>query len=218
MKRSGKFIAISVGLLIAFALWTLVVSCVDMGPIGPQGSLVGLASLNRFAHELTGVHFALYHITDWLGLLPVFLCVGFGFLGFVQWVKRKRFFRVDGDILLLGAFYVVTAATYVLFESVVINCRPVLINGYLEASYPSSTTLLVMCVMPTAAMQMHNRITDRGWERVVRYMIILYTGFMVIARFLSGVHWISDIIGGMLLSGGLVTLYYGLSLIVKRRK
>ena len=168
MKRSGKFIVISMCLLAAFALWTLAVCFVDVRPVGPQGSFVGFSGLNQFIHELTGVQFTLYHITDWLGLVPVFACMGFGVLGLLQWIRRKSILKVDGDILLLGAFYVITVAVYVLFEYVVINYRPVLIGGYLEVSYPSSTTLLVLCVMPTAAMQLHNRINHKTWERVVR--------------------------------------------------
>ena len=94
-----------------------------------------------------------------------------------------------------------------LFEYVVINYRPVLIAEVLEVSYPSSTTLLTMCVMPTAAMQLHLRIQNSAIRRCVVVAILVFTAFMVLGRILSGVHWITDIIGGGLLSGGLVMLY-----------
>jgi undecaprenyl-diphosphatase len=95
------------------------------------------------------------------------------------------------------------------FEFVVVNRRPVLIDGYLEASYPSSTTMLVACVMPTALMQLHARIQNKTLRRVIDVVIILFTAFMVLGRLISGVHWLSDIIGGLLLSAGLVASYYG---------
>jgi undecaprenyl-diphosphatase len=95
-----------------------------------------------------------------------------------------------------------------LFEVAVVNYRPVLINGLLEASYPSSTTMLVMCVMPTAAMQLHARIKKRLLRQSVIFLIIAFTSFMVIGRLISGVHWFSDIIGGALLSAGLVLMYH----------
>ena len=98
-------------------------------------------------------------------------------------------------------------AAYIFFEINVFNYRPVLINGYLEASYPSSTTMLVMCVMPTALMQLNNRIKNQILRWCVASVITAFTMFMVLGRLISGVHWLSDIIGGALLSAGLVLLY-----------
>ena len=194
-------------LLTAFVLWTVAICFVDVRAIGPQGSSVGFAGINGFVHTLTGVHFSLYNITDWLGLVPIFVCIGFGILGLVQWIKRKSIRKVDHNILILGGFYIVTIAAYLFFESVVINYRPVLINGYLEASYPSSTTMLVMCVMPTAIMQLGSRIKSKALRNIVAVSIITFITFMVIGRLFSGVHWFTDIVGGTLLSTGLVMLY-----------
>ena len=89
----------------------------------------------------------------------------------------------------------------------VINYRPVLIEGYLEASYPSSTTLLVLCMMPTAKMQLDGRIKNPAVRKIVGLAIVVFTVFMVVGRLVSGVHWITDIAGGVLLSAGLVMLY-----------
>lgn len=216
MKRIKKSIAASVILLVAFALWTAMVCFVDVQPIGPQDSAVGLARINRFVHGLTGVHFTLYNITDWLGLVPVAVCMGFGALGLVQWIRRRDIRKVDSDILVLGGFYIITMAAYLLFEYVVINYRPVLINGYLEVSYPSSTTLLVLCVMPTAILQCKRRVKNRLLRDSIRAVIVGFTAFMVIGRLISGVHWFTDIVGGGLLSAGLVMLYH--AFIVDRRE
>lgn len=207
MKRIRKSWITSTCLLVAFALWTVAICLADVRAIGPQGSSVGFAGINGFVHRLTGVHSGLYHITDWLGLVPVFVCMGFGILGLVQWIKRKSICKVDYDILILGGFYIVTIAVYLLFESVVINYRPVLINGYLEASYPSSTTLLVACVMPTAMMQCNRRVKNKVLRKAISVIIGALIVFMVFARLLSGVHWFTDIVGGVLLSAGLVLMY-----------
>ena len=207
MKRTRKHFVTSLCLLAAFVLWTAAVWRLDVRPIGPQGSSVGLATLNGFVHNLTGVHFCLYNITDWLGLVPIFVCMGFAVVGLVQWIRRKHIGKVDFSILVLGGFYIVTIAAYLLFESVVINYRPVLINGFLEVSYPSSTTVLTLCVIPTAAMQLNRRIKCRVARRAVSVAMAAFTGFMVIGRLISGVHWVSDIVGGTLLSAGLVMLY-----------
>ena len=194
-------------MLFAFFLWTATIQFIDVQTIGPQGSSVGFATLNGFVHNLTGVHMYLYTITDWLGLVPLAFVMGFALLGLVQWIKRKYLLKVDYSILVLGGFYIVVMAVYVLFEVFVVNYRPVLIGGILEASYPSSTTMLVMCVMPTAIMQFNARIKNNILKRFVASAITVFVVFMVICRLLSGVHWFTDIIGGALLSAGLVMMY-----------
>ena len=211
MKRIRKSFMASMCLLAAFVLWTIAICFVDVRAIGPQGSTVGFVGINSFVHNLTGVHWGLYNIRDWRGLVPIFVCTGFGILGLTQWIKRKSICKVDYDTLILGGFYIVTIAAYLFFESVVINYRPVLINGYLEVSYPSSTTMLVMCVMPTAIMQFGSRIKNKVLRNIVSVTIIAFIAFMVIGRLLSGVHWLTDIVGGALLSAGLVMMYYAVS-------
>ena len=191
----------------AFLLWTVAIQFVDVEAIGPQESSVGFATINQFVHNLTGVHMSLYTITDWLGLVPLVFVMGFALLGLIQWIKRKHLLKVDYNILILGGFYIVVMAVYVLFEMLVVNYRPVLIGGILEASYPSSTTMLVMCVMPTAIMQFNARIKNNVLKRFVASAIIAFIVFMVIGRLVSGVHWFTDIIGGVLLSAGLVMMY-----------
>ena len=206
-KKNKKRLVLGAGLVVVFVLWTVFVCFVDVRTIGPEGSSVGFATLNGFVHELTGVNWLLYTVTDWLGLAPIAVALGFAILGLVQLIKRKSLWKVDNSILALGVFYIVVMAAYVFFEMVVINYRPTLIDGYLEASYPSSTTMLVMCVMPTAAMQLNARIKNTVFRRCAVITIVAFTAFMVIGRLISGVHWITDIIGGALLSAGLVTMY-----------
>jgi undecaprenyl-diphosphatase len=202
-----KRFRIPLGLLGAFILWTMAVRSIDVQPIGPQGSSVGFATWNRFVHDLTGVHMPLYTVTDWLGLVPFVFVLGFAVLGLAQWIKRKSILKVDGSILALGGFYVAVMAAYVFFEIFVVNYRPVLINGALEASYPSSTTMLVMCIMPTAMMQLNARIKNNVLKRCAAFVITAFIAFMVIARLVSGVHWFTDIVGGVLLSAGLFCIY-----------
>ena len=206
-KEDHRNFCIAACMLFAFLLWTAAIQFIDVQAIGPQESSVGFATINRFVHNLTGVHMLLYTITDWLGLVPLIFVIGFALLGLIQWIKRKHLLKVDYTILVLGGFYIVVMAVYVLFEMLVVNYRPVLINGYLEASYPSSTTILVMCVMPTSIMQFNSRIKNNVLKRFVAFAIIAFIVFMVIGRLVSGVHWFTDIIGGALLSTGLVLMY-----------
>ena len=194
-------------LISAFALWTVLIHCVDVHPVGQNGTKIGVAAFNVWFHQLTGVHMTIYTITDWLGLVPIFICLCFGALGFVQLVKRRSLLRVDPDLILLGVYYVIVIACYLIFEMIPINYRPVLIEGRLEASYPSSTTLLVLSVMPTLMFQANRRVSNAMIRKAVAVFVIAFSAFMVIGRLISGVHWATDIIGSVLLSAGLYMLY-----------
>jgi len=211
--KKNKELWLGIGFIAVFILWTLLIMSIDVQSIGPNGSSVGFATLNGFFHQSTGVHMSLYVITDWLGLVPIAIAFGFAVLGLVQWIQRRKIVKVDGSILALGGFYVVVIAVYVFFEYVVINYRPTLIDGYLEASYPSSTTMLVTCIIPTSMMEFCKRIKQNSLRRIVLIFCALFTAFMVVGRLLSGVHWLTDIIGGVWISIGLVLTYH---YIVKR--
>lgn len=205
--KARKTLWIGIGLLLAFGAWTVLIQCVDVQAAGPNGSKVGFAAWNTRFHEWTGVNWTLYTVTDWLGLVPILICAGFGVLGLSQWIRRKRFLKVDGDILLLGIYYLLVIFGYLFFEMVPINYRPVLVGGYLEASYPSSTTLLVLSVMPTLWFQADRRSGNPKVRRAAAVFTVLFSGFMVTGRLVSGVHWMTDIIGSVLLSAGLYLLY-----------
>lgn len=206
-RRAKRDLMAGLMLLAGFGLWTALIRRVDVRPIGPNGTSVGFAALNGWFHRLTGVHMALYAITDWLGLVPIAVCLGFAALGTVQLARRRSLTRVDGDILLLGAYYVLVILCYLLFEMVPINYRPILIDGALEASYPSSTTLLVLSVMPTLGFQAGRRCADARLRRAVAVCSAAFSAFMVLGRLVAGVHWATDIVGAALLSAGLFAIY-----------
>lgn len=206
MKKNQNVLA-GILLLVGFAVWTFLIQAVDVQPIGPNESTVGFAALNGWFHQLTGVHWMLYTLTDWLGLVPIFVCLIFAGIGFVQFVQRRSIFKVDLDIIMLGAYYVLVIFGYLLFEMVPINYRPVLIEGFLEASYPSSTTLLVLSVMPTLCFQARRRLTSNALRQAIRIFSVLFSAFMVLGRLVSGVHWLTDIVGAVLLSSGIFLIY-----------
>ena len=207
MTKDLRRLIAGVILLAAFVLWTVAVCFIDVQVIGPCGSSVGFATVNGKFHSLTGVCMPLYMITDWLGLVPVAIGFAFAIIGLIQLIKRKSLLKVDRDILALGVFYVGVIVAYLAFEKFAINYRPVLINGYLEASYPSSTTLLVLCVIPTAVLQVNKRVENKKVKAVLMVVLAIFAAFTVIGRLISGVHWLTDIIGGIILSAALTVLY-----------
>ena len=214
MKKNGKkLLILGIALLVMFAIWTWLVQCVDVQPEGPGGTEIGFATFNCWFHSITGVHMAIYTITDWSGLVPILVCMAFGGMGLAQLIKRKSLFKVDRDLIFLEIYYVVVIWGYLICEMIPINYRPILIDGMLEASYPSSTTLLVLSVMPTLIFQVNRRSANPVLKEIVRGLTVLFSAFMVIGRLIAGVHWFTDIVGAVILSTGLYCLYKAMVLL-----
>ena len=208
MRKSEKKLLFAGSIfIVAFITWTILIQKVDVKTLGVNGTNIGFATINCWFHKLTGVHMMLYTITDWLGFIPIFICMIFGVMGLVQLIQRRILLKVDYDIIFLGIYYVIVIFGYLIFEMIPINYRPILIEGFMEASYPSSTTLLVLGVMPTLIEQVNRRSESLIVKRIVQVLVICFSAFMVVGRLISGVHWLTDIVGSVLLSAGLFCMY-----------
>lgn len=194
-------------LFLAFAVFTVFVMKFDVRSIGPEETRVGFATVNKFIFERLGMNLIWLEITDKLGLVAILLVFSFGILGSAQWISRRGLFKVDDDILALGVLYFIIALVYFLFEICVVNYRPILLHEKLEVSYPSSHTMIVMSIGGTAIIQFRKRIR----HCLVRKMLVFITGGLVIltvvGRLISGVHWFTDIVAGLLLGMALLMLY-----------
>ena len=212
-----KHLIIGFSLLAVFIVFTVLVSFVDVKAIGRQGSDVGFAMANETFRNFTGYHEGLYDFTEILGYLCFVPIAVFGLLGLYQMVKRKSLLKVDKDILLLGCFYAVLLAAYVLFEKLVINYRPEFAGEtVLEPSYPSSHTLLFGGVKATTVMQLLKRIRNSAVKWIAVCAVVLSAILVVFGRLFSGVHWLTDILGGMLLGTSLVWIYFAVAFVGKK--
>ena len=212
-KRRNFFIS---AILILLAIgFTVLVKVVDVKQVGVNETSIGFATVNQFIFNLLGVNMIWYHITDWIGLVPIFMSMAYALIGFVQLVKRKSLFKVDKEIIILGIFYIIVIGLYLFFEKVIVNYRPILMDGFIEASYPSSHTLMTACLCGSSIIVnrklFNNKITK--FMNILSIAIILIT---IIGRLVSGVHWFTDIIGGIFISIALLmTLYSRINLIKK---
>ena len=213
-NKKRNFLISGILLLIAIT-FTILVKVVDVKQIGVNNSSIGFATLNQFIFETTGVNMIWYHITDWLGLIPVFMAIVYAFIGLIQFIKRRSIFKVDKEIILLGLYYIIVIALYVFFEKVIINYRPILMNGFLEASYPSSHTLMTICICGSAIL-INKKLFNNKITKVINYLSIIIITITVVGRLISGVHWFTDIIGGILISSGLLMTFYSLLSIINK--
>ena len=208
MKNKGK-ILMSAGCGVLTVLLIILLRFVDVRKIGPEGTSIGLSHLNQFFFDLTGLNIAWYDITDWLGLIAIAAAFVFAVAGLVQLIKRKSLLKVDKEILFLGALYIVVIGLYFLFEKVIVNYRPVIMPGssHPEASFPSSHTMIVCIIMGSAVMMIKKYIKKKSLQRVLAVFCYAIIAVTVIGRLIAGVHWFTDILGGILISISLLLLF-----------
>lgn len=215
-KKNKIYFAVTAVLFVLFVIFTALVMKIDVSKIGPNGSSVGFATFNSFISQKIGVNMLWYNITEILGIVAILVAGCFGIFGLVQFIKNKSIKAVDKDIIMLGVFYVLVIAFYALFEKLIVNYRPVIMEGVLEASYPSSHTMLILCVMATAIIQFCIRINNKTLKVIANTVSTIIIAATIIGRIVSGVHWFTDIIGGILLSIALIMLYYSCISLTKR--
>lgn len=210
MKKIKYNFIITILLLIAFITFTCVIKVVDVQAEGIAHTNIGLATINKFMFGFFGVNMLAYNITEWLGAAAIFVALYFIMVGLLQLILRGSLKNVDKSIIVLGGIYILMAVTYVFFENWVINYRPIIVDGEIAASYPSSHTMIVFVIMSTAMLQFSALCKNKFIKRLFNITAILIIIIVIIGRLISGVHWFSDIIGGLLLSATLTMLYYSI--------
>lgn len=212
--KNKKNIIIAIVLTIISVVYTMLVKNVDVRKIGPNNSSVGFGALNESFKNLIGSSNAIYKISELLGYVILLLVIIYGCIGLYQLIKRKNILKVDREIIILGCFYVLMMVVYIFFEKCSINYRPILIDGELEASYPSSHTILSLCV-GLSSLIVSQKYFNKKYIKTINIITIVLMSLVLLTRIISGVHWISDIIGGIIISLTLLS-YFKLAYFYKR--
>ena len=215
MSKKKRNFLISTILILLAVVFTILVKVVDVKQVGVNGTSIGFATLNQFVFKTTGVNMIWYHITDWLGLMPIFMAMVYSLLGLVQLIKRKSLFKVDKKIIILGLFYIVVISIYIFFEKVIVNYRPILMNGFLEASYPSSHTLMTICLCGSSII-VNKKMFNNKITKLMNMLSLIIIFITVIGRLISGVHWFTDIVGGIFISIALLMTFHSVIDVIKK--
>jgi undecaprenyl-diphosphatase len=201
MKK--KLIIIGTLLLLMSLVFTFLIAKVDLRVIKPEIPAVGFSTINS---KLTfDYNETIYKISEYLGYVALLIPVCYALYGFTQLIKGKSLSKVDKRLFILAIFYVAVLATYVLFEKVVINYRPVILDEGLEASYPSSHTLMSLCFTISAIIINKSMFKDKA--KLINIGLLLLGFAIVVGRYVSGVHWFTDITGSVLISCTLLSFF-----------
>lgn len=207
MKNKKRYLIGEFAFFLMFIIFTIIIKFIDVKNIGPHNTSVGLATINNFFVNKIGFHNKIYKLTEILGIIPIIIVLIYAIIGLYSLIEEKSFKKVNKNLYYLAIFYIIVLGIYVLFEKVIINFRPVIIEGILESSYPSSHTILAICICGSSiilnnAIFKNNKIAKL--ENIISFIIII---LLPLLRFISGVHWFTDIIGGVLLSLSLLLFF-----------
>ena len=194
-------------LLFYFVVFTVLVRFIDVQPVGPQNSMIGFATINMAVHNFFGEHHFWYVLTQAFGLLAIGVAAAFACVGLVQLIKRKSLLKVDRCVLALGFVYIAVIILYVLFEKLAINVRPVITDEGLEPSYPSTHTMLILTILGTARYAIKKLLQNPKIVQILQILCLVIMILTVIGRLICGVHWLTDIIGSLLISESLIAFY-----------
>lgn len=207
MKNKKRYLIGGFAFFLMFIIFTTIIKFIDLKNIGPHNSSVGLATINNFFVNKIGFHNKIYKLTEILGIIPIIIVLIYAIIGLYSLIEEKSFKKVNKNLYYLAIFYIIVLGIYVLFEKVIINFRPVVIEGILESSYPSSHTILAICICGSSII-LNNSIFKNNkiakLENIISFIIIV---MLPLLRFISGVHWFTDIIGGILLSLSLLLFF-----------
>lgn len=217
MNKNKKNIIISCILFLVSIFYTLGVKFIDVKNVGVEGTEIGFSSINKFIFDLIGTNDIWYYITEVLGVFAIFVAVVYAFIGLVQLIKRKDLLKIDKEIICLGIFYCIVLIIYVLFEKVVINYRPILVDGVLEASYPSSHTMMSLCICCSAVIVNKFLFKKTNNIKIINILLLVCSFIIVVGRLLSGVHWFTDILGGVVISSFLLMSFYTILCYLKKK-
>jgi undecaprenyl-diphosphatase len=218
MKNSKKYLISSIILVIIAIIFTILVKVFDKGAIGPNNTIVGMQVINDYFKNMFPFNETLYKITKYAGFVPLLFGVYYAIIGLMQLIKGKSLKKVDNRIYLIGGFYILVLILYLFFEKVALNYRPVIIDGELEASFPSTHTLLAICFFISSAMVSKYYIKNDTLRKVINIFSIVFMFFIVIGRMICGCHWFTDIIGGIIISLTLLNIFYAILLFIEEKE
>ena len=207
-KRDKINLYTTLGVFAAFVVYTIMIMFIDVRAIGPEGSKVGFAAINGLVHNTFGYNGTLDFVTDIIMYLAFLSILAWAVVGLVQLIKRKSLKKVDYRLYVLAIFAVITVAVYILFDHVlIINYRPIILDEGLEGSYPSTHCLLTLAFFGYSIVNLFVMKINKNLAKILSVVIGILCLLMPVLRLLAGVHWTTDIVGGVMLSIALVLAY-----------
>lgn len=152
-------------------------------------------------------------ITDIILIAALALLGVFAILGLTEWIRRKSLKKVDRELLAMLPSLVLMAATYFIFDKLLIlNTRP---NGSGEPSFPSSHTMATTTIFLMAIIALPKYVKNQPLRIVLDAVMLILIALVSVGRVAANMHWASDVIAALIFSVIFAALYL---LILKLKK
>jgi len=199
-KYFNLYFVLGLSFLFIFIL-TIILLNFDKAVIATNGYEVGMSHVNNlvkyeyksWADKISDV---LFYLTFIVPLLAVAL-------GIYQLVKEKSLKKVDLVIIIFGVFLILAIIVWLLFDHAIkINIRP---THEIKGSFPSTHVFLTTFFVLTC----HGYLCYKYDNKLIKYLsliiAIVIIIIMTIFRVIAGVHYITDVFGGVVIG---ITFYY----------
>lgn len=201
-----KQLFLLIGAILVSVIFTVLIKTVDVQPIGPEGSWVGLASINQVVKDTLGFNATIAQVSDYFIAPIIVFAACYIVAAVIQLIKRKK---IDRELIWFGVALILLGVIYIVFEKLTLNFRPVILDDALEASYPSLHTLNAVTLAGCIVLFNRRKLATSNARafRILNLAVSMLALFVVLCRALSGVHWLTDIIGGLLFASVIISAY-----------
>ena len=199
MRKKQSFIYMVTAYAV-FILFTVLITTVDVKVFKATDSKIGFYSLNTKVLNLISGSEKWDKITD-LGIIFLMACCLIPpFVGFIQLIKRKSLKKVDFCLVAFTISVGILVLFFILFEVVHVNYRPILENGKKKGSYPSSHTLGATFAFLALNSLLLKYVKNKYAYYTLSALLAVISVITIVGRLLCQMHFITDIIGAILLS------------------
>lgn len=193
MRRKSLDIIISI-LWLILLIFTILVSFVDVKIFNVTNTKIGLYSLNKIflVNSINSNYINI--ISNGIFLICLLVIILMLLLITFEYFKTKK---INKNNLNFFIHFLIMVLIWIIFDKIlIINYRPILINGNIEGSYPSTHVMVSTFVLLFLSDQLKKIFKNDKIFYIISIGLIIIQS---ISRILLTMHWFTDIIGGLLI-------------------
>lgn len=220
MSETKKGLCITIVSLVLFNILMILLCFVNVKEVEPFGKIGLYGFNNTYRHDYNKTLDIISDVLLYLSIAAFVAAVVYFAYGLI----KNKFKKVDYRLLVYFIITVCVVITYLIFDHVVkLNNRPNIIDGELEGSFPSTHVLMATYLLLPLTTLFFKEGREKDTKKIdldtiVTTIAFVIIGAMFVLRLWSGMHWMTDCIGGVLLGVFYFGFYYFITSFIKEKK